>query len=96
MRGIVFLLPACCKTGGAYVLRARRLQVKVQIHHTSTLYTCQVSTHRIEKLQELLHHEIAQLLERDFRFPGMLLTVMGVRVSRDGLYATAHFSVFPE
>ena len=52
--------------------------------------------HRIQKLQEVLRQEIALLLERDFRLPGTLLTIMGVTVSRDGLYAAVHFSVFPE
>jgi len=52
--------------------------------------------YRREKIEEWMRHELAELLQRDFRTPGVLLTIVGVRVSDDGQHATAHFSVFPE
>lgn len=52
--------------------------------------------HRLEKIQELLHHEVAGLLQRDFAFAGVLLTVTGAKISSDGQHAAIFFSVFPE
>jgi ribosome-binding factor A len=52
--------------------------------------------HRKEKIQEFLHHEVALILERDFRMPGTLLTVMGMKLSFDGQHAIVYYSVLPQ
>lgn len=68
----------------------------------STSYIVQVERrfvampYRHEKIQELLHHEVARTLQRDFAFAGVLITVTGTRVSSDGQHAAVSISVFPE
>jgi ribosome-binding factor A len=52
--------------------------------------------HKKEKLQELIHHEVAQILQRDFYVPGTLITITEVVISEDGQHATVKYSVFPE
>ena len=54
-----------------------------------------MTSHRIEKLQEILRNEIAQILQRKFSSPGMLLTVNRVEIARKGEHATVYVSVLP-
>lgn len=51
--------------------------------------------YRKEKIQELLRQEVALILQREFAAPGVLITVMGVKVSHDGLHANIFYSVLP-
>ncbi|MDP3963229.1 MAG: 30S ribosome-binding factor RbfA [bacterium] len=48
-----------------------------------------------ERLQEIIRHEVSQILERDFRRPGVLVTVLGADVSPDRQHAVIFFSVYP-
>lgn len=52
--------------------------------------------YRNEKLQELLHREVARILERDFAFAGALVTVTQTEISPDHTHASVHVSVFPD
>ena len=52
-------------------------------------------SHRSERLQELLRHEVSDLILREVTVPGTFITVLGVTVSPDGRYATVQFSVYP-
>lgn len=54
-----------------------------------------VVPHKKERLQEILRQEVAEIIERDLREPGILATVTGVEISQDRRHATVFCSVYP-
>lgn len=52
--------------------------------------------YKLEKLQELIHHEVASILQRDFFFPGAMVTVTRVETSSDRQHAAVYVGVFPQ
>ena len=54
-------------------------------------------SYRIQKINELIKQEIAQILSREVEFkPGIFLTVTKVDTTRDLRYTRIFVSIFPE
>jgi len=73
------------KSGGASYSAAQKIHPQTQ----------SMTSHRIEKLQEIFRNEVAQILQRKFSSPGTLLTVNKVDIARKGEHATVYVSIFP-
>ena len=48
-----------------------------------------------ERLQEIIRNEVSMIIERDFRIPGTLITVLGTEVTADRQHAVVFYSVYP-
>ncbi len=54
-------------------------------------------THRIEKVNELVAHELGALFERELSLkPGVFITIVSVDTTRDLRYTRVLVSIFPE
>ncbi|MEK7124712.1 MAG: 30S ribosome-binding factor RbfA [Patescibacteria group bacterium] len=53
-------------------------------------------TKRIEKVNSLLEHEIGNILLKDFKFDGALVTLTHVEATANLIEARAYISVLPE
>jgi len=52
--------------------------------------------YRVKKIQELVHHHVAEVLQRDFRFSGAMVTVIAARVSSQRQHASVYISIIPK
>jgi ribosome-binding factor A len=56
-----------------------------------------VGSYRIEKVNELMRQQIAEIIGRELEFgKGVMVTVLAAETSRDLLYGKIIVSVFPE
>lgn len=51
--------------------------------------------HRIERISELLHHEVAGVILREFDFGGPLATVSSVEIASNRQQASVYVTVYP-
>lgn len=51
---------------------------------------------KVEKLNEMLQHELAEAINREVAIPNALITVVYVRASNDLQFATVGVSVLPD
>lgn len=55
-----------------------------------------MSTNRIEKVNSLLEHEVSKIIQKDFNFPGVLVTLTHIKASGNLIEAKAYISAMPE